>query len=325
MKQKYSFIAATYNLEISKVLNKGIQLNESPLRISNSDSLQNIVDDFFEYAIGGMEFKQLKNGPYYYAKGVIDSIDNLHEGQYAHKLIDYYLVQVQIFNNILWLIKDHSINTEFGFLKVEDTTNRTTHSNIRTTTFYNARGLKEKVIFNAEELLKAKELNEKIFIREKQFKGFELKPQITETIYSSKRIERSFYFLEVARSESFLPLRISNFVTVFETLLSTSSSEVTHKLRERLAWILGENIDERIHIFKLVGDVYSIRSNCVHGNTMPKRYRTEEKITDLCVEVEQLVRTLLLKMITDEDLYALYDKDNDEEIEKWLNEKCLGK
>ena len=325
MKQNYAFIAAIYYLEISKVLNKGIQLNESPLRISNEESLHNIVDDFFEYAIGGMEFRQLKSGPYYYAKGVVDSVDNLHEGKFAHKLIDYYLVQVQIFNNVLWLIKDHSINTEFGFLKVEDSTDKTTHSNIRTTTFYNAKGIKEKVVFTGEEILKAKELNEKIFIRESQLKEFELKPQITETIYSAKRIERSFYFLEVARSESFLPLRISNFVTVFETLLSTSSSEVTHKLKERLAWILGGNVDERIHIFKLVGDIYSIRSNCVHGNTMPKRYRTEDKMADLCVEVEQLVRTLLLKLISDEDLYALYDRDNDEEIEKWLNEKCLGK
>lgn len=91
-----------------------------------------------------------------------------------------------------------------------------------------------------------------------------------------------------------------------------------------MAWILGEDIKQRIHIFKLVADVYSIRSNCVHGNNMPKGYRTHEKLSELSIEFEQLVRELFMKILTDEELATLYNKDNDGEIEKWLNEKCLG-
>lgn len=42
------------------------------------------------------------------------------------------------------------------------------------------------------------------------------------------------------------------------------------------------------------------------------------------MEFEKLVRKLFLKIITDEELAILYAEDNDGNIEKWLNEKCLG-
>lgn len=323
MKQNYSFIAATYYLEISTEMNKGTLLTSNGLRISKLKNLQNIVDDFFEEAIGKLEYHQLLSGPYYYAKGTTENEVNLHEREHGLNLIDYFLVQIQTYNNILWLIKDHSINTEFGFLKIIEGVNFTSHSNSRTTTFYNAKGLNETTTFSVQELLEGIELRDSIYKDEGNVREHE-PIQMTERIYSSKRIERSFYFLQVARSESFLPLRISNFVTVLETLLSTTSTEVTHKLKERLAWILGESVEQRIHIFKLVANVYSIRSNCVHGNNMPKGHRTQDKLSELSVEFEELVRKLFLKIITDEELANLYAEDKDENIEKWLNEKCLG-
>lgn len=324
MKQNYSFIAATYYLEISTDMNKGTLLTSNGLRISKSKNLQNIVDDFFGDSIGKLEYYQLLGGPYYYAKGTNEDEVNLHEREHGLNLIDYLLVQIQTFNNILWLIKDHSINTEFGYLKVVKGINFTSHSNSRTTTFYNAKGLQETTTFSVQELFEGKELKDSIYKDEGNVREHEPYIQMTERIYSSKRIERSFYFLQVARSESFLPLRISNFVTVLETLLSTTSTEVTHKLKERMAWVLGESVEQRIHIFKLVADVYSIRSNCVHGNNMPKKYRTHEKLSKLSVEFEELVRKLFLKIINDEELAILYAEDNDGNIENWLNEKCLG-
>lgn len=302
---------------------KGTRLTDN-LRVSSDISMRGIVDEYFIKIIGMLEYEQLKKGPYYYAISDKETSEDLFDSEKGLAFLDYYLSQIQLLNNLLWLIKSHSVNTEVAFLQVEDGERITHHSNKRVTAFLNHKGKKEDVVFSSEDFKKALKLKEYLY-DELSSDSISDADSMHENIYKAKRLERTFYILQSARSFDHLPLRISNFVTILETLLSTSSSEVTHKLRERAAWLLGNNFEQRIEIYKLIGDIYSVRSNYVHGNSMPKKFNTNASLGGLSGKLEDLVRRLILKILTDENIYEKYKRNNDEEIENWMLEVCLGK
>lgn len=144
------------------------------------------------------------------------------------------------------------------------------------------------------------------------------------------RIERAFYLLQAARSQSYLPERISIFITLLETLFSTSNTDVTYKLRERVAWLLGEDFEGRKDIFDNMGVIYDIRSKHVHGSTVPNKAKTKEELVKYSIELEKYVRVILIKILTEEDINKLYRKNengkyDDQELEKFFKEICLGK
>lgn len=320
---KYKFIASIHHLQLDKITSRGIRLFDD-LRISLDSSMRGIVDDYFIHNVGMLEYEQLKNGPYYYAISRKETSKDLFNPENAFAFLDYYLIQIQLINNLLWLIKSHSINTETAFLQVEKEGKIKHYSNNRVTAFSNHNGKKEDVTFSSEDFKKALKLKDFLY---DEFNSDTVSDAdiMHEQIYKAKRLERTFYILQSARSFDHLPLRISNFVTILETLLSTSSSEVTHKLRERVAWLLGEDFEGRTKIYKIIGDIYSVRSNYVHGNSMPKKFNTNVKLVGLSVEIEDLVRKLILKILLDEDINEIYKRNNDEEIENWLLDVCLGK
>lgn len=149
----------------------------------------------------------------------------------------------------------------------------------------------------------------------------------SKNAYKGNRFERVFYFLQAARSQSYLPSRISSFVTLLETLLSTTGSDVTHKLKERLAWLIGKDFEERKEIFDNLGIIYNIRSSNVHGNSMPKKGNSSEKLENLSMIIENYTRRLILKFLegdTIKDLYMGVGDTADKKIEKWLNDIVLG-
>jgi len=67
-------------------------------------------------------------------------------------------------------------------------------------------------------------------------------------------------------AQSFLNLTI-----MLECLLSTSRNEITHKLSERAAILLGKTPENRIEIYNDFKKIYSQRSKIVHGDGVPKK------------------------------------------------------
>jgi hypothetical protein len=55
-----------------------------------------------------------------------------------------------------------------------------------------------------------------------------------------------------------------------ECLLGTDSVELTHKLSERIAWLLSDNAENRVRIFRQVKALYTIRSRVIHGSVVTK-------------------------------------------------------
>ena len=92
--------------------------------------------------------------------------------------------------------------------------------------------------------------------------------------------------------DSFLDLMI-----VLENLyLKNISQELSYRLSMRIAHILGNNKEERIHIYHLIKEAYSLRSKIVHGE------RSNALDKQKFIELRELTRKSII--------YFLENKDN---------------
>ncbi|MCY7574390.1 HEPN domain-containing protein [Bacillus pumilus] len=328
---KYKFIAHAYDLEIKDTMNRDIKVFEN-LRISNnSNKVSEIFHPLFREAIGSLEYDCLLSGPYYYAEGEIKD-DSLFDEKSECEFLDSFMKNAQLVNSFLWLVKDNSVRVEKGYMQLETGREVKFSSNGRSVMFYNLKGDRESLLFNIEELKLPEMFYNKYFGQTVNISGLNDKADSFKEIpvYESSRIERALYLLQTARAQNYLPERIAIFTSLLETLISTSNTDVTHKLRERIAWLLGESYEEREDIFNDMGVIYGIRSQHVHNSTVPKGTRTPEKLILNAGKLENYARRVLVKVLIEEKIGNLYQENDrgkydDERLEKFFKSLCLGK
>lgn len=139
---------------------------------------------------------------------------------------------------------------------------------------------------------------------------------------------RARFFIENARKESLLIAKITNYISVLECLFAVKG-ENTHKVSERCAIFIGDNVEERVKIFNLIKDSYSMRSLYIHGSEIKER-----KIDDtpsLSRDLDDTVRKVLKKMIKDypelnwrTSNKKFPDVMNFEEINNWFDASVLN-
>ncbi|QFT88076.1 hypothetical protein FIU87_05445 [Bacillus sp. THAF10] len=324
---KYFFVARIYGLKLNRTLNRGLQLDEN-LRLSTSqDKLERVCDKFFEDGIGFLEYGDLKAGPYVYAEGKYDYIENEDEHNRMN-LLNYFMSLSQTLSAALWLYRDNSIRTEQGFIYIYDETkntieNNSVSSNSRSTYFLDSKGGQNDTLFTYEEITAAVNTF-KIFFNNTQAAPLDHTQTGSIVTTTANRIERFNYFLQAARNEGFLPNRISFYCTALETLLSTDNQEISHKISERMARMLGNDFPSRDKVFKFIKTAYSIRSSNVHGDKLSKNFRSIEKQREISTDLDEYIRQLFQKILSNDELMGIYIRDNIEELRQWFNELTLS-
>lgn len=124
------------------------------------------------------------------------------------------------------------------------------------------------------------------------------------------RIERAMMFLAKARSEHYVPLKVSFYMPVFEALFAYESEGVNFKVPIRVGNYIGKDAAERKAIFDKIRFAYNIRSRFLHGdklNTsekkvdqnkkMKKGYVSMEDVYNSAKEVDEILRRVLTKVV----------------------------
>lgn len=221
--------------------------------------------------------------------------------------------------NNLWFIRDCSCNINTYF-DISINQNQAL-SRVRTNVFSNSSGEYEVTKFNSKEIQQSLELTYKIFeiidikfedeitdLKSNQAIGI-VSSDLNYVNYSTtNRIHRAYLFLNIARSNSFLPLKISFLIGVLETLFTTDKTEVTHKVSERVSFYLSENLN-KIKTFELIKECYNIRSGFVHGQKLSKKY--DHKLLSIkSNELDNLIRILFNKILNfDSDIFLENDNN----------------
>ena len=116
------------------------------------------------------------------------------------------------------------------------------------------------------------------------------------------RFPRAMYFLQAARNAGSIPEKIAFYCTSFEALVSTDSMELSHKVSERVAALLGDGGDGGNNptiIYSEIKGAYDTRSKLVHGDKLRKAHET---YVEQSVKCDVILRKLLFQFATDKAL-----------------------
>ncbi|MEL3971116.1 hypothetical protein AAEO50_02395 [Rossellomorea oryzaecorticis] len=324
---KYFFVARIYGFEVNRTLNRGIKIIENLRLSTNRERIERIGDSYFQRAIGDIEYHDLLNGPYVYVEGDYDIEAEVVREKERLELLNYYMRLTQTLGTALWGVKDNSVRTELGFIYVYDERRfdakaTSVSSNARTSYFFNSHGGTASTTFSYDELLEGVSIHNTFY--DETTANLEHSETVNIVTTKANRIERFIYFLQSARNQAFLPNRISSYCTALETLFSTDSQEISHKISERIARILGEDFSTREKIYKFIKNAYTIRSSNVHGDKLPRKFRSLEKQIQVSEELDDCIRKLYNFIIHDDEISGIYIRDNKDELNHYFDKLILS-
>jgi hypothetical protein len=289
--QNFEFVVKAVTVEIE---NGFIITNDKNVIGKKLSKFNNI-----EKIIGDMEYSFFFSG-----KPVVIKEINLKDANDPMLELKVFLYTLQSLFVSFWAYKDSCVDTEMGFLL----TPTDVHSNMIKLGFINSDCKKNilKVDF--------KECN--TIVRE-YYNNFDrnVKNQIgSPTILNKEtsKLWRAIYHFGRARSSSTFELKISDYCSGFEALLSTSPNEIAHQLAD-LALLTESTIEKRIEIYRSIKKIYGVRSKVVHGSPID-----DKELCDYCKLSDTIARTVFNKIHKDRELFELFDTNKPDRIDEYF-------
>ncbi len=299
---------------------------------SNLNKKEAYYTDAFHYHLGRAESQTGRTNCYACDKwsheATFDSENTPFH--YLRKMMLIKMQYLESFLSMMWLVKDCSVYTKSC---IGEIIGRNYVEKSETNTYArNFMGKMEKVSFSKDELKKLdifikyyallgqeKELNYDDF--KKEFKSGE-----TLTIGRNKDfnynnyspLDRAFVFLSGARKLEYLPHRIAMYIPIFECLFTIDSTEVTHKVSERIAFYLSDDKVERKEIYTFMKQGYDFRSSFLHGNEFPKKLMKDELLVTLSKNIDEYARRAFTRIITEDSKDFL--NTNEKGRKEYLND-----
>lgn len=319
---KYLFICAIHNLALE---HENILINCKNGYISNKkDKLRPIFENELSYyTLGAHSIDEITDSDsYYMEEGVLESIKQSEVDKFGTQYCFLILRQIQINMNRLWLIQDNAVYIRDGFLYAYEADLSTGHTFKGSLSAINtfADGNRKSIVFN-DELKNEFISNEVCFIQERDalIKNEETQDFRNVCQYqhlkSSKltRKELAHMYIAKARAEGVVAMKVLLYCSALEALISTTTTELSHRVSERIATILGSNKEERCAIYNCVKAGYDVRSKVAHGDFLKKN---QEQIEQISIDIDEYLR----KLIVLEDPYCL----NNKELDKFFLEKLMS-
>ncbi|MBN1181717.1 MAG: hypothetical protein JXB49_05470 [Bacteroidales bacterium] len=274
------------------------------VRISCNQKLkEKILTETFRDTIGILESKYFLDSTtflYYEYEDNEDIFDGLSNLQ----ILELILRWVDDILKNSWLYKDNCIVCDTAYLigtnkeVFEASSLRLQYIHTR------SKGELDSVVFTKKEMIEFIEFHHKIesYLYEKESGSLIF---MLEKNFS--RIGRALLFVKQAREARNLAYKISNYCAAFETLFTTDNMELSHKLSERTAYFLSNELN-KLETYQTIKKAYITRSKLIHGASIDK-----SKISELPLissNTDEILRKVLRKILNDKNLTILFDSKN---------------
>ncbi len=261
----------------------------------------------------GMHFHDSTRGAdaVIYLEGDISQTDQelsqLSVDQFVHYAMEFLLS--------LWLVKDHAVDLLPAVLRISHPTKR---NDYRILTFgqsnFDRYGRSGAVEFTREEIRNACEYNQDLVQKLTRANPEENASVVrsraaTNFEGTSSRLLRFLSLLEKGRNMPDVGIKLGLFCSCLECLFSKkdTNTEVTHRVAEKAAFLLGSNPVERKDIYKRVQQAYDMRSSVLHGGTI--RDKDLSKLPEVSSDTDSILRKVFTKIILNPDLLKLFTED----------------
>lgn len=323
---------ALYNISTDQIYGEGIELPFGIKITTDNAFKEKIIWKGIEGAIGGLEYNYLFNVPVLYK---IENIVAKQENK--DDILCDFLADCNFLLYDLWQIKDNAVDIQMGYLfypfKMQsshiqtltrtDLINGFTHSNLISTTFTDFKGTKDTVHFSSDELKQIYQFD--INRKTERFSKQETKKTLIRS--SEQKITLAGIFIQMARTNHDLALKITLCCTALESLFTTDNKELSHKTAERASLLIGESLEERKIIYEKIRDIYAVRSQVLHGTALGKKIHS--KIEHIAIDCDDLLRRIYKKINDTPELDKFYRNDtsssNSNQKKETLDEYFLNK
>lgn len=283
---------------------EGIYLTWTPSYVTS------LITEPMKLAMGGLEYLDLISGKH----TAVFTRAHPEESYHPLQILSVWHNYIHEFLFCLWLIKDNSVNTDLGFIFSVNADGREIgSSNLRSSLYTCADGCRRTVAFSKAELVEARELYERLHeIGKDKQRSPTLRPaeqvETTGMIISAatvRALSRASFFVDSARDCSDLSVKVAHYATCLEVLFSTDSSEISHKLAERIALFLEDSFEERKRLFNRVKKLYSVRSKVVHGDVFSES--KSKSLAAISEDADNLLRRVLRRIVVSDDLCRVFE------------------
>jgi hypothetical protein len=310
------YVTSFRNLRISEQITGQVELLPD-VNITNDSSVKaRFLTPEFANAAGVIETEHLR------AEGNI-VFGEFETSDIKEMAPDSFLLVILLWIDLLfrnaWLVKDHAMECDAAFLRVETPTGISWTRNYLAMRPSFADGR-----IGCELAMSIGELNTwaqtshlvESYLHDINSSSLRF---MMEKGYS--RSGRAVQFIDAARRVANLAFKIANYCSAFETLFTTDSAELAHKLSERVAFFLGERGYDRLVVFGTIKSAYAIRSKLVHGDTL--KAKQIDELSGLSVQCDNYLRMILNALFATESLKEIFDSENDA-LEEYFAKLIFG-
>jgi hypothetical protein len=320
---KYRFITIIHNLEIDCANCRDIKL-ESAGTISNRKCVleKTFKNNLSIDTLGVHSIDEFNNQVFYYLDGTFDN--NVTESEIHKRGTRFTYALLRLIQSLIfdfWKFKDNNLYIRDGFLYVYENqisdgyTFKGSLSSMPTFSDLN----QVKSLFSENEIKNALSVSQNEISVENLFSDdFNYKEPTYDHFFKygkSERTDRAWYFILNARNQPTLPMKIVSYCTALECLLTTSKTELVHRIAERVAILVDDETEKRVNTYNLIKKAYEIRSTIVHGAYLKG---SNEDLKNISFEVDKLLRKL---MAIELDVFS----KKDDELDKYFIWKLMGK
>jgi hypothetical protein len=110
------------------------------------------------------------------------------------------------------------------------------------------------------------------------------------------------YYQQAFRADIDWSVRFLGMMMAMEALLSHGTSEVSHQVSERAAFLLGKDAVDRELLYDTMRSLYSLRSAIAHGRTMKKNAELGSSFENLM----RIFQRFLVKTLSEPTLLSLF-------------------
>lgn len=229
-----------------------------------------IEESDFHKHIGDYQLEEIKKISISYIEEDSDDFVEKYNINNPSAFAFFHLRGVQEWLEAMWLIKDNGAYVRDGHFYVP-------HEHLKI-------GIYEKVSldgitstsegdlvstnFTKEEITFSKELIDDLYIDLSDFDYDGKLPTLNPFGKKYPRVPMARHFSSLARRKSNLALQIFYYCIALQCLFTNDKTEVSHKIAERAAYLIGKNGEERKEFYKNIINAYNYRSYLTHGNTI---------------------------------------------------------
>ncbi len=217
------------------------------------------------------------------------------------------LALVQSFLEKLWIVKDNAAVQDRGWLVTNMAAETHIHTNTWNVRHTTANGKFDVIRFSLEELRCSRKF---LFSADVEYLNGSERP--TSLISTSLRFQRFMYFVQMARTSSDVAMKIAQYCSALEALVSSSSSELTHQVAERAACLLEPPGEARLDRFKKLKEAYGYRSCAVHGASF--KDKVFDRLRSTSCYIDDVCRQLALLYLANPEKIARSIEGNEEDF-----------